>query len=289
MDEKNWISLLTAIKNQRCTPFLGSEIMLEKLFNISKELAEEFGYPLQDPENLARVSQFIATERDIMCAKDNIVKKLKELASPDFEESEDPYCVLADLPLPLYITTNYVNFLVDALKSRPRYKDAKYCLCKWDDTAPDSSVLEPSVSNPIVYHLYGHIDVPQSLVVTEDDYLDFLINTSVPKVINSRIEQSFGFSFLLFLGYRLFDLEFRILLRRLTNSYTWKNPYSKSKAHISVQVVTMGSTANNEQKNKIQTYLNRYCENLNIQVFWGTCRQFISELRRRWENFKNVK
>ncbi len=29
--------------------------------------------------------------------------------------------------------------------------------------------------HPLVYHLHGYIDIPQSIVLTENDYLDFLI------------------------------------------------------------------------------------------------------------------
>ena len=36
----------------------------------------------------------------------------------------------------------------------------------------------PTPANPLVYHLHGHLEMPQSLVLTEDDYLEFLVRIS---------------------------------------------------------------------------------------------------------------
>ena len=33
----------------------------------------------------------------------------------------------------------------------------------------------PTVERPLVYHVFGQLDVPESLVITEDDYDDFLV------------------------------------------------------------------------------------------------------------------
>ena len=32
--------------------------------------------------------------------------------------------------------------------------------------------------NPVVFHLHGHLGLAESLVLTEDDYLDFLVSIS---------------------------------------------------------------------------------------------------------------
>ena len=44
-----------------------------------------------------------------------------------------------------------------------------------------------------------------------------------------------------------------------------------------------------EKAAKAQDYLNRYFEKLEIRVFWGTCEQFVAELRKRWEAAKDAK
>jgi len=67
-----------------------------------------------------------------------------------------------------------------------------------------------------VFHLFGHIRTERSLVVTEDEYLDFLIDNLLQTMSASsaRSLPRFSFAFaqhsLLFLGYRMADLEFRV-------------------------------------------------------------------------------
>ena len=57
--------------------------------------------------------------------------------------------------------------------------------CRWNEelrTAGISSVFDkgrmynPTAAEPLVYHLYGDLELPQSMVLTEKDYFDFLIN-----------------------------------------------------------------------------------------------------------------
>jgi len=33
----------------------------------------------------------------------------------------------------------------------------------------------------------------------------------------------------------------------------------------------------------VREYLSRYCDRLAIKVFWGSCRQFLRELKYRWK------
>ena len=42
---------------------------------------------------------------------------------------------------------------------------------------------KPSQDKPLVYHLHGELNNPQSMVLTETDYLDFLINLSKEEIL----------------------------------------------------------------------------------------------------------
>jgi hypothetical protein len=53
----------------------------------------------------------------------------------------------------------------------------------------------PSPANPLAYHVHGHSQNPSSLVLTEDDYIDFLVNISgdeygLPPIIQRAINGS---------------------------------------------------------------------------------------------------
>ncbi|HWO02841.1 MAG TPA: SIR2 family protein [Blastocatellia bacterium] len=295
LDAKRWASLLRAISEQRCTPFLGAEACFGAVptaSEIAREWANEYGYPLEDSHDLARVAQFVATEyRDPLFPKSLIKQRFQEIDPPNFGDPDEPHGALADLPLPVYITTNYYDFMVQALKSSPRYKDPRREWCRWNEpkgSEPSifASGFKPTPANPVVYHLHGHITAPESLVLTEDDYLDFLVNTSKePDLVPARIQTAFTRASLLFLGYRFTDLAFRVLLRSLV-SHLQINP---TKAHVSVQLVAMDRTDDVALIERAQAYLGRYCEGLDIGVYWGTCRQFVNDLRQNWEEFKRPK
>lgn len=296
LEDKDWNLLLRRIRAGKCTPFLGAGTCYGVLplgSHIAQEWAEVHHYPLEDCRDLARVAQFLAVQRDPMFPKEEILERFfEDVAPPDFTEPDEPHGLLADLPLPMYLTTNYDSFMIQALnrKKHPK-KYPKRELCRWNKYLKDIPSIferepgfEPTVENPVVFHLHGHNEVPESLVLTEDDYLGFLANISNdPDLIPRRIQRAFAGTSLLFLGYSLSDWDFRVVFRSLV-SYLEK---SIRRAHVSVQLVPGEDRISTAQKEKAQEYLNRYFGELNIQVYWGTCREFSAELRSRWEAFSH--
>ncbi len=294
LEERDWRLLLTRIRSGECTPFLGAGACYGVLplgAEVAGEWAKEYSYPLDDScQDLARVAQFLAVEYDNMFPKGELAKKLRNVAPPDFNKPDEPHSILAGFPLPIYITTNYDDFMVQALKSRDR--DPKQELCQWNDLlknqksvfGPDSD-FQPTVANPVVFHLHGHFGVPQSMVLTEDDYLDFLVEVSrFQDILPPRIEEAFASTSLLFLGYRLTDWDFRVLFRSIV-TYLAK---SLGMTHISVQLVPGEVGTSEGQKEKAREYLDHYFGDQKIRVYWGTCREFITELGKRWEEFSHA-
>ena len=293
LEDKDWNLLLRRIKDGKCTPFIGAGACYGKIplgNEISRDWASTHKYPLNDCSDLARVAQFLAVNEDPMSPKEKIKDIIKEhLDKVDiqyFKEPDEPHGVLADLPLPVYITTNYDDFMIQALKSRN--KKPKQELCRWNKyiqkTIPKASELNPDALNPVVFHFHGSYEIPESLVLTEDDYFDFLVNISRDEdLIPARIQQALTGTSLLFLGYKIADLDLRVLLRSL-NSYFER---SLSRAHISVQLVP--DVGSKEQKEQAQKYLDSYFEKLDIRVYWGDCCEFSAELKRRWEIYNHVK
>ena len=168
-------------------------------------------------------------------------------------------------------------------------------LCRWNEhinIRPSifelEAIFEPSVACPVVFHLFGcnsieDVELPESLVLTEDDYLKFLFNISKDQeLFPARIQKAFTKSSLLFLGYQFSDLDFRIVFRALAN-YLEKSLRSP---HISVQLTPPETTYAKHQVEKIQDYLNNYFNKLQIHVYWGTCHDFTTELRERWKAFE---
>jgi hypothetical protein len=289
LTDKEWSLLLTRIAKKRCTPFLGAEAtgaLMPPRSEIARRWAEEFSFPLDDPLDLAKVSQFVATTVDGAWPREKILEEIRKVGLPDFEGAKEPHHILAELPLEVYITTDYHDFMLRALKSKMR--DPRQDMCRWNETIrSEKSVLDegfqPTVANPVVFHLYGHAGVSESLVLTEDNYLDFLVDIAKnEKAIPARIQQAFSRASLVFLGYRLNDLEFRVLLRTLA---TVKR--AEEYRHVAVQVVHVGTQDESEEQlarlAKIQEYFSSYCEPFSIKTYWGTTDDFLVELKQRWD------
>ncbi len=245
---------------------------------------------MDDSFDLARVAQFVAVTEDRMTPKDRIQEKFKEIPLPDFASPDEPHRILADLPFPIYITTNYDNSMISALQAR--HKDPKLELCRWNSTVKENekSIFDidkdytPTPANPLVFHLHGHYKVPESLVLTEDDYLDFLINISKDEdVLPLCIRSAMTRTSLLFLGYKIADWDFRVLFRRIVGYLT----ISQGRRHISIQIAPDHEGISGDKLEKVQKYLEDYYSSDKVRVYWGKYRDFAAELRRRWEENSN--
>jgi hypothetical protein len=293
LEERDWNLLLRRVKAGKCTPFLGAGACFGALplgGEIAQKWSQEHNYPLEDCHDLARVAQFLAVPYYPMFPKEEILEQwFKEIAPPDFTEPDEPHGILADLPLPVYMTTNYDDFMVRALQSR--HKDPKRELCRWNQLVKDTPCIfesepgfRPTVANPVVFHLHGHSKVVESLVLTEDDYLDFLVNISRDQaLLPPRIQEALTGASLLFIGYSLADWDFRVLFRGLVMS----TEPSLRRISVTVQLPPVSSDAPESTCQQVQKYLDQYFDRSDIRVYWGTARQFAAELRRRWREFSN--
>ena len=188
--------------------------------------------PLSDRENLQAVTQYIAVKRqDTAWTKLKIKDTIRSCPPPDFRKPGEPHGLLARLSLPVYLTTNYDNFLFSAMRAENR--DAQREFSRWTANLlkKRKSVFDedykPTSQKPVVFHLHGIADdeLYESIVVSEDDYVDFLVSlsrdlarTSRREVLPSAIRSAITSTSLLFIGYSLKDINFRVLLRGLLGS-----------------------------------------------------------------------
>jgi hypothetical protein len=290
LTEEDWDVLLRRIDKQKCTPFLGAGAAYGVLplgGEIAKQWADKYGYPMEDRSNLIAVSQFLALKySDSVFPKDLIVEMFENIAPPNFNDADEPHRVLADMNLPVYVTTNYDDFMTRALVRH--HREPNRILCQWNRAVKDyvqqnPTILEknpaykPTVANPVVFHLHGYVPVAESLVLTEDDYMDFLVNISVdPNLIPAPISSALTGTSLLFIGYRISDWNFRVLLRSFER---FMEP-SLSRLNVAVMPLPAGTE---DAKQKMQDYLTKYYENIDVRVYWGTAREFVKDLWDRWQ------
>jgi hypothetical protein len=287
LKDRTWEILLKRIEHGCCTPFLGAGASFPTLplgSTIAAAWAQKYNYPGDNPKSLVEVAQYLALQFDPIYPKEKILEELDGLAPPDFNLADEPHGLLADLPLPLYLTTNYDDFMVLALKSRGR--DPRRDFCRWNtwienEVSPsvfydeDGNYWSPTVDNPLVFHLHGY-SIPASIVLTEDDYLSFLANMRDERLLPPRIQQALSSTTCVFIGYRLADWNFRVLFQGFSKRSLWRS------------IAVLKPPGDDDLARRQQEYLAHYYKNLSVEVYWGTAREFTAELRERWNTFSKA-
>jgi hypothetical protein len=288
MEERHWELLLRRIKDGKCTPFLGAGASYPAIplgASIAREWSKEFGYPFGECDDLAQVAQYVAVKSDAMNPKEEFINRyVKDAKPPDFSELDEPHGVLAELPLPVYMTTNYDDFMMRALGRRNR--NAKRELCCWNRLLEgEPSIFDdytPTPDKPVVFHWHGYHGKAESLVLTEADYLDFLANVSHNRdMIPKQVQALIAGTSLLFIGYRLVDWSFRVLFRGLIAN----TEKSLRRVSVTVQLPPDVAKVPGSDEERVREYLEEYFDDLEIRVYWGTAREFAAELHRRWEAY----
>ncbi|MCA9972213.1 MAG: SIR2 family protein [Anaerolineales bacterium] len=218
-------------------------------------------------------------EEDLDAKRLTFSETAERLNFPDYDGGEDnPLVLLARLPLPIYLTTSYHMFLEMALKREG--KAPRIEICYWNNQLSRiPSVFEedenyhPSVQEPLVYHLHGSDAHPASLVLTEDDHLDFLVNVSrdwegVPLIIRQALTDSA----LMLLGYQLRRWDFRTVFRGLIRaSLAERRPKS-----IAIQLEDDDA----QQQQYLKNYLDQEAK---FEVYWGDTQNFMQAVWQAWQ------
>jgi hypothetical protein len=219
-----------AVREQRCILFLGAGVHAPppegSAFQypeaqrppigsaLSRDLAADCGLaerlPGEDPANLQRVSLFYEITRSRRQLVDTVVSAVNVGKQPS-----PMLRALAELGFPLVITTNYDQLFERALMlagKQPR--TAEYT----PNLEPTTDYRDPSADSPVVFKIHGDIMRPETMVITDEDYIQFVLRMSnkdpydpVPLTLKYFLT---GWP-TLFIGYSLLDYNLRVLFKTL--------------------------------------------------------------------------
>jgi hypothetical protein len=219
-----------AVRNQQCILFLGagvhapppegsplrypSELRPPIGTALSQELADgcDFArrFPGHDPGNLQRV----ALAYEIDSSRRRLVNAIT--TAVDTGRAPSPMLsALARLDFPLVITTNYDQLFERAL--REAGKQPRLAVYK-PESEPTTDFRDATPESPVVYKLHGDIAHGESLVVTDEDYIQFVLRMSDKEPydpIPLSLKYFLTASTTLFVGYSLLDYNLRLLFKTL--------------------------------------------------------------------------
>lgn len=310
-DFEKWPSLVDAIKTGNCTPILGtglSESVWGSLREIASEWAAQYHFPLgpAEGERFPQVAHYLTITQSLGFLQDKLFNTLEERLISHFKgtlpanaaelglgrllaaageaqrkaNSNDIYKVLASQRFVIYITVGMDNLLEAALEAEGKEPRSEFC--RWNERIIDLPNVfidepnyEPNEKAPLVFHLFGIGAEPDSLVITVDDYFDYLIGVSQNKdLIPIPVRKAITDTGLLFLGFRLDDWDFRVLFRSIMNKQGGER--RKKYAHIAGQILPEeGQFADPERARR---YMETYFGGVSISIFWGSIEDFTREL-----------
>lgn len=395
----HWRRIIERVKKGEVIPIVSDRVIgdfLPGYHDFAAKWAEGMEYPFKYRPNITRLAQYLSVDlgssteakRDFLnFYKGNLLescnaasgsitdieskrfaKIAQELNCLKFENgAENPLHLLAQLPLPLYLTTSYFNFLEIALEKKYRQEPVVE-VCQWYESAqietdqvvwiqnnPVASKLQEILLNrfseenlqvlmqklgiyyqdlkhdtrinliqdliwhlqqtsriadfiiagqeerpdvpwqeieiprseytdkdiqqpPLVYHLYGLDKYPESLVLTENDYLDFFQRIRFDKdaknsFISYNLRAKLSQNPLLLLGYDLQDWEFRVLFRGIIAGL---RELSHQDGGIRLAIQLRPENVGNIKQ--AEEYLEKYFGKHNFTVYWGSPAKFMQKL-----------
>ena len=317
--EDVWQRLRMPVAKGKVVPIIGPRLLQAahgSSHDTATRMATAYRYPLAKYEfdDLPRVSTYLGVKE----SRYNVIQTYQEQLTQDLieqhgewlppaevkkrrlgrllalvgdrlrEREDDPHRILAELPASIYVTVNFDPLLERALKANerpPQRQSTRWRYKKAPVSQSKQGVEEPTAKSPLVYHVFGAFgpDCEDSLVLTEDDYFDYLQATTAAKLIPSSVVAALVDNSLLFLGFRLTDWHFRVLFRVMMNLPG--RDRLKNYCHVAVQLDPDMQTMQDVESAKV--YLSEYFgKEANIDIFWGSSEEFLTALRRELAHTK---
>ena len=304
----NWESICIKVREGRFFPILGPEIG-DELFGATQEqsdrLAEKYQFPLAAHErsNLAKVTQFISVDKGREHACEALaIDFVKRLGGVDPGELPgrlqgavegcranpgNAYKLLSakELSAPIYLNASYETMLLRVLKAEGKNPEPVFGAWRGAEVVqkPQPKSPIPTTECPWVYHIFGVFGKPDSMVLTEDDFFDYLIASSQLKLLLPALVSKLMESSLVFLGFRLDDWRFRVLFRLIV---TQQGAAALSgRCHVGVQINPGEQSV--ADVNRAIKYITKYFQGGNssnapsISIYWGSPADFLRQLQKQ--------
>lgn len=237
MKEKDWKKIEQRLKNERGILFLGPKlgsVLIDSQWESTEEkIAHHFAEMLDEYEikydtspvtkkNLTYISQKLLKIEGF--EKVDVGYEAKEFIE-SFQSNQLPkiYADIAKLPIKIFIDTSLNSPIEKALKNARKspqsfffnFKRPQGSLRAVHENGSEINMERISVDQPLIFHMFGILEEPESLVITQEDQMDFIKNIiqgtpGLPNEILSELTTSDKAS--IFLGFDLNTWQYRLIM-----------------------------------------------------------------------------
>lgn len=219
------------IRRSECVLFLGpgiyvpppqsSKYKYQDKFNlplgaeVARFLAERSRYREEYPNGSENDLQQVAQHFELKFSRLSLIDNLRSIIQPG--EPSALIRALARLPFSVIINTNFDNRLEQALIQEG--KTPQVIVYDPDKHHKTPEVRDESPQQPVVLKLHGDLEQPESVVITQEDLIQFFLRMT-DRMPYNPIPSEVQYSFLKFtslqMGYSLRDFGRRLLLKSLS-------------------------------------------------------------------------
>lgn len=270
--ERDWDTLLWSLQQRNCILLLGPELVSEgdgQEATLTGDLARHLTADLSPQYSHLREFPRVAQQYAAEIGRNDLEREVVRFYRSHQADTSSIHEALAALPFYFVITSCHDSLLQKAMRSQEKTPLVERYHFKGENK---ELVPTGSVKSPLIYHLYGMPEEPQSLVLSENDLLDFLVaviskSPRLPNNVSSELQKS-GKSFL-FLGFGIKHWYLRILLHVLR--------FNRSDRSFALETLQSVKVPDFEQT--ILFYKMGY----KIEVFESEIATFTTELRQRYQ------
>ena len=202
---------------------------------------------------------------------------LKNIAAQFFRDSRyrpgPLHLGLARCPFSVVLTTCHDDLFEQALVENRKIPSRYWYHYRGEPRDNKELAGTPDPTNPALYHLFGAVDEPNSLVLTENDLLDFVIRvvSGRPKLPDS-LRSALRNKTFIFFGFGIRHWYLRVLLKLIVHSL-----------ELSPGSVALESLGGLDAREKEQTVM-FYKRGTRIEVVDMDGQEFVDELLKRLES-----
>lgn len=180
-DQEDLRALCQQIQDGKCILILGPgasiqregnedvpvNVLLARALSRDPEVAATPDLNCDDLRHVAQI--FFGRKRKLAVLQNRVADFFKERASDTTPFHTD----IAALPFRTCITTTPDDFLFNAMIQVGKTPNRQFYNFR---KATEVQLAEPTIDRPLIYHLYGYREDPTSLVITQNDLIDFLVS-----------------------------------------------------------------------------------------------------------------
>lgn len=298
MEDRHWNGLVDSLRSGRCILVLGPEIAADWSESgrddahpatfagaLKESLAKELKIDSRDPSivgSLAAVAQVYEDRQDFGATLHSQAARF--YSSLRLTPSND-HLAIASLPFRLIVSTCHDQLLTSALTMAGktpivlRYHFRADTKAERDDRTPK----DLSAPIPVVYHLFGTSLEAETLVLSENDLLDFvvaMVSERLPDWLGREL-QATGTN-LLFLGFGISHWYQRILLKGLIR-FLSGGRIRRSAVHVALDPQLQ--TAPDPERTQTILF---YQRGNRVEVSDASVTNFVAELQQRLEKAGGV-